>query len=336
MSTMSASESNKSSKLRMITCGGCNAKLWVSGDLPPCSTMPCTKCGHPMVIPFHLRQFELRSIIGSGGMGTVYRALDRMLEREVAVKLIKKELAQDEKAVRSFMREARSIGALNHTNIIHVYTFDKHGDQLYLVMELADKGNMDQRIENEAHLPELDVLDIGVKIASALDLARKHDMLHRDIKPGNILFNADGEPKLIDFGLAGDAGEGTEDYHAVWGTPYYIAPEKLRREPETFLSDMYSLAGTLYHGLTGHVPFEAPTVDEVVAAHIEQPLTPPNHIQFEISQDTSNAIVQAMAKNPEERFQSYDEFIMQLTAARSKLLIKRYHTPEPPEPPPEQ
>ena len=126
--------------------------------------------------------------------------------------------------------------------------------------------------KNCALLPELDVLDIGIKIASALDMALKHDLLHRDIKPGNILFNADHEPKLVDFGLARKADAEQESEDVTWGTPYYVAPEKIKREPETFLSDMYSLGATLYHALTGHVPFDAPTAEEVIVAQVQTPL----------------------------------------------------------------
>ena len=276
------------------------------------------------MMPMHLRQFELRAAIGSGGMGTVYRAFDNMLEREVAVKLMKKELAKDSAALESFYREARACAALNHTNIIHIYTFDEFEGQLYLVLELADCGSLDSRREQEHRLPELDVLDIGVKVASALDSALKQKLLHRDIKPGNILFNANGEPKLVDFGLARSAEAEKEDEATVWGTPYYIAPEKIKREHEDFHSDMYSLAGTLYHVLTGHVPFEAPTIDEVIAAHVQTPLTPPNLVAPDITQLTSDALVCAMAKNPEDRFATYDDFIMALTAARSQLLVGQF------------
>jgi len=161
---------------------------------------------------------------------------------------------------------------------------------------------------------------VGIKIASALDTALKHNLLHRDIKPGNILFNSDNEPKLVDFGLARST-EAEQDTSAVTeGTPYYVAPEKIQREPETFLSDMYSLGCTLYHALTGHVPFEAPTVDELVAAHVHSPVTPPNLVVPEITQPTSDALLKVLAKNPEERFLSYDELILTLTLARSELL----------------
>ena len=305
----------------MVACAGCGAKVFISGDLPPLSTTPCTKCGHPVMMPMRLRQFELRDAIASGGMGTVYRAVDLMLEREVAVKLMRKELVEDAKSLESFYREARACAALNHTNIIHIYTFDEFEGQLYLAMELADRGSLDNRIEEQGRLSELQVLDIGIKVASALGTALKHNLLHRDIKPGNILFNAEGEPKLVDFGLARSTEADTEYDTAVWGTPYYISPEKVKREREDFLSDMYSLAGTLYHALTGHVPFEAPTVEEVVTAHIHTPLTPPSQVIPEITEPTSEALVIAMAKNPAERYRTYDDFRMALEASRSQLLI---------------
>ena len=310
--------------LRMVACPGCGAKIFIPGDLPPLGTTPCTKCGHVLMMPMQLRQFELRTAIASGGMGTVYRAFDTMLEREVAVKLMKRELAEEPNALESFYREARAAAALNHTNIIHIYTFDEYDGQLYLVMELADNGSLDSRIESKGRCTELEVLDTGYAVAGALNKALQHGLLHRDIKPGNILYNAENEPKLVDFGLAKKADSDDDGDGAIWGTPYYIAPEKIRREREDFLSDMYSLAGTLYHALTGHVPFEAPTIEAVVAAHVHTPLTPPNHVVTEVSQLTSDAIAKAMAKNPADRFQSYDEFAMALYAARSYYLVNFY------------
>jgi len=312
----------------MVTCPGCDAKTFIPSDLPPLASEPCKKCGHAIMMPMQLRQFELRSKVASGGMGTVYRAWDMTLERLVAVKLMKKELVNDVQALESFYREARACARLNHTNIIHIYTFDEWQGERYLVMELADRGSLDARIEKLHALPELDVLDVGIKIASALDMALKHDLLHRDIKPGNILFDADHEPKLVDFGLARKADVEQEAQDMIWGTPYYVAPEKIKRDPETFLSDMYSLGATLYHAITGYVPFDAPTPDEVVIAHVQTPLRPPIEVVAEISPATSDALCRSLAKNPGDRFLSYDEFIMALTAARSQLLVRQYQTPE--------
>jgi eukaryotic-like serine/threonine-protein kinase len=309
-----------SAPLKMVTCDHCDTKVFIPGDLPPLATEPCKKCGHPIMMPLMLRQFELRSVIASGGMGTVYRALDTTLDRKVAVKLMKKELLADPRALEAFFREARACASLNHTNIIHIYTFDEGEGQRYLVMELADHGSLDTRIDKQTRVTELEVLDIGIKISSALDLALKHNLLHRDIKPGNILFDADNEPKLVDFGLARNVEAEPESATETHGTPYYVAPEKIRRERETFLSDMYSLGCTLYHALTGHVPFEAPTVEELISAHVHTPLTAPNLVLPEVTQPTSDALERVLAKDPADRYTSYFEFRMALETARGLLL----------------
>jgi len=311
-------------QLRRAICGACKASNWLPGDLPSLEPTPCTKCGHPVIVPFELRQFELREVVASGGMGTVYRAFDMTLQRQVAVKLLKREMAEDKQVIDSFYREARAGAALNHTNIIHIYTFDQYEHRPYLVMELADHGSLDTRIEREGLLPELDVLAVGIKVASALQTALKHNLLHRDIKPGNILLNEDGEPKLVDFGLARRAEDENEYEATIWGTPYYVAPEKIQRRGEDFRSDMYSLGGTLYHAITGHVPFEAETVEQVVAGHVHTPLTPPSRVNPAISEATNEAICITLAKNPDERYATYDDLVMALTASQSQLLVQKY------------
>lgn len=312
--------------LKMVECGRCKVKNFIQGDLAPLQTVPCARCGHPVMMPMLMRQFELRSVIASGGMGTVYRAWDVKLHRNVALKMMKKEMAQDPEVMESFYREARAGAALNHTNIIHIYSFDEFDGHPYLVMELADAGSLDSWIEREQTVPELNVLDAGIGVTSALNKALQHNLLHRDIKPGNILYNDEGEPKLIDFGLArkAETDNASVDEASVWGTPYYVAPEKIRREAETFLSDMYSLGGTLYHALTGHVPFEAATIEDLVAAHVYTPLTPPNVVLPEITQPTSEAIAKCMAKDPAQRYADYDQLYMALTSARSQVLIEKF------------
>jgi serine/threonine protein kinase len=312
------------SNLKLVTCSNpaCQAKVFIPGDLPPLATEPCKKCGHPIMMPMQIRQFELQSKIASGGNGKVYKAVDTVLSRFVAVKLMRKELESDPVALESFYREARACASFNHTNIIHIYSYDELDGQRYLVMELADAGSLDSMIEKQQRLGEYEVLQIGIKIASALNMVLRHNLLHRDIKPGNILFNSENEPKLIDFGLARSVDAEPESTTVTEGTPYYVAPEKIKREKETPLSDMYSLGCTLYHALTGHVPFEAPSVEELVAAHVHTQLTPPNLVAPEITQATSDALVKAMAKNPADRFMSYDEFQMAFEAARTYLLLQ--------------
>jgi len=309
--------------LKMVTCGHCQAKTFISGDLAPFATQECKKCGHPIMLPVMLRNFELRTIIASGGMGTVYTAWDTKLQRDVALKMMKLEMAADPQIMQGFYREAQAGASLNHTNIIHIYSFDEFNGQPYLVMELANHGSLDGRIEHESRVPERDVLDVGTKMTSALGAALRHNLLHRDLKPGNILYNAEGEPKLIDFGLvrAAEVDDAYEEH--VWGTIYYVAPEKIERKGEDFHSDMYSLGGTLYHAMTGHAPFEAASVNDILVAHVNTPLTPPHHVVPEITELTSNAIVRAMAKRPGDRFESYEEMQMALEEARSHLLVQQ-------------
>ena len=314
-------------QLRRAICGACAASNWVPGDLAVLETIPCSKCSHPVILPTKIRHYELTEVVASGGMGTVYRSKDLNLDRIVAVKLMKQEMAHDPEVVEGFYREARAGAALNHQNIIHVYTFDHFEDRPFLVMELADHGSLDSRIEKEKMVAEVQVLDVGIAMCSALESALKKNFLHRDIKPGNILYNAEDEPKLVDFGLARKAEADAALDGTVWGTPYYIAPEKVKREGESFHADMYSLGGTLYHALTGHVPFEAETIEEIVAAHVHTPLTPPNRVRTDLTELTSNALVQAMAKSPAERFPTYFEFRMALETARSNLLLA-IHRPD--------
>ena len=278
------------------------------------------------MLPVMMQHFELQAYVAAGGMGTVYSAFDTMLERVVAIKLMKRELAADKEAYEGFFREARACASLNHPNIIHIYHFGEFEGQLFLAMELANNGSLDSRIEKETRLPELAVLDIGIKVSLALDSALKKNLLHRDIKPGNILFNQEGEPKLVDFGLARKAESETEMETSIFGTPYYVAPERIKREVVNWSSDLYSLGGTLYHALTGHVPFEAPTAEDVVAAHVHSFPTPPNLVVPEITQATSDALLTTLTTEPGDRFQSYDEFRMALEAARSHVIMDQLNT----------
>lgn len=307
--------------LRMIHCYFCGQNNFVPKEYAPMHTLPCGRCQREIMVPVMMRQFEVRQAIATGGMGTVYRAFDTVLHREVAVKLLKAEMSNDQAKLDEFYREARTIATFNHPNIIQIFNFGEFEGKNFIAMELADKGSLENRIKEKGKLPELDVLDVGVKIASALDAALKKELLHRDIKPANILFNSAGEPKLVDFGLARKSDAETEYGAEIWGTPEYVAPEAVQRQPETFLSDMYSLGATLYQAITGQVPFVCDTVEATVIAHVRTPVTPPKKLVPGISDATSDAITKTLAKKPKERFASYDELIMALTAARSQLLV---------------
>ena len=307
----------------MVPCERCNTQTFIPADLGMFQYANCKNCGHAVMTPVKLDQFELRSVIGSGGMATVYRAHDEILDRDVAVKLMQPEFAGDQNAMAGFFREARYQASLNHTNIVQVYNYGEHKGHKYLVMEVADRGDLDGLIKQHGRVDELYVLDVGIKISSALELVQKKGLIHLDLKPDNILYNADGEPKLTDFGIARHESEGRNPDGLV-GTPFYIAPERVALGKQDFRSDMYSLAATMYHALTGRVPFDGPTVEDTVWMHVKTRLVSPRKLVSAISKDTEGAVLRAMHKDPAKRYPAYDAFRVDLEAARSRLLVKRY------------
>jgi serine/threonine protein kinase len=283
----------------------------------------CEKCGCAVMIPVKLDQFELRAVCGSGGMATVYRAHDEILDRDVAVKIMKPEFANDSNAMAGFFREARHQASFNHTNIVQIYNYGQFKKDKYLVMEVADRGDLDGLIQKHGRVDELYVLDVGIKISGALEFVANKGLIHLDLKPDNILYNADGEPKLTDFGIAQHKDEGRPAGGLV-GTPYYIAPERVALGRQDFRSDMYSLGATMYHALTGRVPFDGPSVEETVWMHVKTRLVSPRKIVSAISKDTEAAVLRSMHKDPAKRYPNFEDFRMALEAARSRLLVKRY------------
>lgn len=270
-------------------------------------------------------------------MGTVYQALDLALERTVAIKVLKRELTDDQKFVETFLREVEITASLTHPNVVQVFAFGEQDGHYYLVMEYISSPNLDDMISERKRLSEAEVLDIGIGVAQGLSFANQHGgLVHRDIKPGNILFGADNTPKVVDFGLA--LTPETTDHFAgeIWGTPFYMSPERLEGIPEEFSSDMYSLGTTLYHALTGRPPFDAPTAEDVAMKHLQEPQTNANagitraltaalpvKTYAKVTDQTSYTIMRAMARHPEQRFGSYDEFIGQLHDAKRRLAAQQ-------------
>ena len=311
-----------------IACSSCGQHLDVT-DLPAFSRALCPTCNTKLLVPMVIGNYQLLSSVGSGGMGTVYKAFDTTLQRFVAVKLMKKELASNKEFVADFTREARAAASLNHPNIAQILSFGQTSEttdgQYYIVMELLEGGSLDHMIETHKRVPELDVLNIGIQVASALKAAYQRGVIHRDIKPGNILFNAESQAKVVDFGLAQFAGaeEEKKQEDGIWGTPYYIAPEKLSGEREDFRSDIYSLGGTLFHALAGRAPFEANSATEVVLKHLREPALSLKTFAPDICDETAQTIGQMLRKNREERYASYEELIDDLEEAKAAIATRR-------------
>ena len=224
--------------------------------------------------------FLLERELGRGGMGGVYMGRDKMLDRPVAVKVMLKEYGADAEFVEKFKREAQAAAKLIHPNIAQIYSYGIADGMPYIAMELVAGGSLDKLMQNSGASIDIPrVMKICEQVAQALRCAADQGLVHGDVKPENVLLDANGNAKLVDFGLAAMQKD-TED---IWGTPYYIAPEKVKKEPVDYRADMYSLGGTIYHALTGVAPFEGDDASAVVRKRFEGAPVPPSKLRPDIS-----------------------------------------------------
>ena len=264
--------------------------------------------------------YELERELGQGGMGTVYLARDTGLNRKVALKILRDDLSDDPSFAQKFLDEVEVTASLAHPNIIRVYTLGEQDGRLYLVMEHLDQPSLEQRMDQSEKLPEKDVLEIGIGIAAALQFAHEETgMIHRDIKPGNILFGRGNTPKLADFGLAAGTRSALGQQDEIWGTPYYVSPERLNREEEDIRSDIYSLGATLFHALAGRAPFEAETAEEVARRHLFDRPPALRSLCPETGEQTLFTIDTCLQKKADKRWPTYEDFISQLQDALRRL-----------------
>jgi len=264
-------------------------------------------------------RFRIERVIGTGGMGTVYLGKDITLGRVCAVKVLRPELVSDHKFLATFLREAEITASLNHPNIVQVYAFGEHEQIYYMVVEYISGGSLDDRIMTLGNITELEGIEIGIAVARGLECALERGLIHRDIKPGNILFNANNTPKVVDFGLS-LSFETTDHFDGeIWGTPYYVAPEKLERLPEDFRSDLYSLGATLFHAISGRPPYEGDDPNAVAMKHLSGSVVSLKAFVPDVSDQTAFAVSKAMARYPEDRYESYGEFIAQLEDAKRRI-----------------
>jgi len=279
----------------------------------------CSACGARMRVRQDFANFQIQGVLGEGGQGIVYRAVDKKLNRPVAIKVIKREYSADSEFVRRFQSEARITASLNNPHIVKVYSTGEHNGLLYLAMEIVDHGSLYALMAQLKMMPEEQALDIGIQIATGLKAGLELGLIHRDIKPGNILF-ADGQTaKIVDFGLAILVEKQHEEQGEVWATPYYVAPEKLDGQAEDFRSDMYSLAATLFHAIAGRPPFISESNSMTELRRIKsQPVRLLNFAPH-VSTPAAYAIDRALSFNPEDRFDSYEHFIESLEYARAEL-----------------
>ena len=300
-------------------CPACGTLMDVT-EQAPFEQIYCPSCGQNLRARKQFNNYRLIELLGEGGMGSVFKAVDCNLNRHVALKILKKECSANEEERAMLAEEARVTASINHPHVVKVFLFGEDHGQFYLAMELVGKGTLDELMVLQRRVGEAQMLEVGIQIAQGLEAALEHGLIHRDIKPVNILFADSHTAKLVDFGLAIVMDEAASKIGEIWGTPYYIAPEKLENLPEDFRSDIYSLGGTMFHALSGRPPYEAETASMVALKQLKSQPVSLQAFAPDVSSETTYVINRMLAKNMGDRYQSYPELIDHLSYARNKLL----------------
>ena len=261
-------------------------------------------------------RYEVEELVGTGGMSSVFRAHDRLLDRKVALKVLHQQFSDDDEYVERFRREARAVATLSHPNIVTVIDRGEHENRQFIVFEYIDGENLKALIERRGPAPVPTALELAMQIARGLSFAHQQGLVHRDVKPQNVLLNGDGQAKVTDFGIARslDVKQGMTQTGTVLGTSDYIAPEQAQGQRVDEHTDVYSLGVVLYEMLTNEVPFPGENFVAVAMRHINEPPPSIRDKRPDVSPRLEAAVQRAMAKRPEDRFQTMADFCRELEA----------------------
>mgnify|MGYP004596617413 CR=1 FL=1 len=253
-------------------------------------------------------RYEILKTIGEGGMANVYLAKDVILDRDVAIKVLRGDLANDEKFVRRFQREALSASSLSHPNIVEIYDVGEDDGDYFIAMEYIPGLNLKQLLKKRGSLTVHEVIDIMLQITSAMSVAHDSMIIHRDLKPQNILIMDDGGIKITDFGIAMalNSTQFTQTNSAM-GSVHYFPPEQASGKGATLKSDVYSLGIMMYELLTGELPFKGDSAVEIALKHLKEPIPSVRKLNSSIPQSVENVIIKATAKNPKNRYNNANE-----------------------------
>lgn len=262
--------------------------------------------------------YTMRGKLGEGATATVFKARQDSLGRDVAVKVLPKRFAANPRYVEQLYAEARMAASLNHPNLVQAFDVGSHGEHHYLVMEIVDGETVHDRILRKGMLEEEETIDIALAVARALAHAHSKGLVHRDVKPKNIIITSTGIPKLTDLGLARftqDRAAAEAERGKSLGTPYYMSPEQVRGDVDIGpATDCYSLGASMYFMATGKTAFVGTDSDDIMRKHVEEPLTPPIRHRPDLTPGVSDMICRMMAKSPTDRYASCEEIIVELEA----------------------
>lgn len=260
-------------------------------------------------------RYEILEQIGSGGMAYVYKARDRKLGRLVAIKILKEEFCKDKSFVAKFRMEAQAAAGLSHNNVVSVYDVGEEDNTHYIVMELIDGITLKEYITRKRKLGTKESIGIAIQVAQGLEAAHKRHIVHRDIKPQNIIISKDGRIKVADFGIARAITDETTNLYGAAGSVHYISPEQARGGYCDERSDIYSLGITIYEMVTGRVPFDGDTTVAVAIAHINEAMVPPSNIEPSVPVALEQIIFKCTQKRPNQRYSSCADLIKDLRHA---------------------
>jgi serine/threonine-protein kinase len=264
-------------------------------------------------------RYQVVSRVGSGGMAEVYCAEDLQLGRRVAVKLLHERFAQDEEFVERFRREASSAASLSHANIVSVFDRGEWGGTYYIAMELLTGRSLDAIVREEAPLTPERAIELTEQVLAAARFAHRHGVVHRDLKPHNVIIDDEGRVKVTDFGIARAGASEITQTGSIMGTARYLSPEQAQGESVGPRSDLYAIGILLYELLTGTVPFEGESVVAIALRHLSEPPRPPSTLVSSISPNLDAIVLRALAKDPDQRFADADEFLAALAGERERL-----------------
>jgi serine/threonine-protein kinase len=264
-------------------------------------------------------RYRVISRVGSGGMAEVYCAEDTQLGRRVAVKLLHERFAQDEEFVERFRREASSAASLSHANIVNVYDRGQWGGTYYIAMEYLDGRSLDSIVREEAPLAPQRAIELTEQVLRAARFAHRHGVVHRDLKPHNVIIDEEGRVKVTDFGIARAGASEITQTGSIMGTARYLSPEQAQGHTVSPRSDLYAIGIMLYELLTGTVPFEGDSVVAIALRHLSEPPRPPSVLVPTLSANLDAIVMRALAKRPEARFADADEFLAALEGERQRL-----------------
>lgn len=273
-------------------------------------------------------RYELVAQQGSGGMSVIYKSLDRMLGRMVAIKILRPSLTQDPAFLEKFQQEARSVAMMSHPNIVTVHDVGSDGHTHYIVMEMIEGHDLKKVIRSRGALPLERALDYGIQICAGLGFAHRSQLVHADVKPQNILINRDGVIKVTDFGIAQaytDTMPQTRS-EVVWGSPHYFAPEQARGEKPSPASDVYSIGVVMFEMFTGRLPYIGTSQRELALAHIQSEIPQAMEINPNLPEEVSNVIAKVMSKRPNDRYKHADQLGHILQRARERAKYAQMQT----------